>query len=103
MNEAPRIIRPEQTDNLQLLMEFEWNQVTVFARDDDDDALNFQWVAPIGAQTETSDGEDNSLQYSNFRVRRDALLHGTEVTLAVDDGEEETFVEWTLIMPGAQQ
>ncbi|MFT6146752.1 MAG: hypothetical protein ACJAZO_001850 [Myxococcota bacterium] len=102
MNEAPRIVRPAATEDLELLMEFEWNQVTVFARDDDNDALNFQWVAPLGAQTETSDGEDNSLQYSNFRVRRAPDLHGTQVTLAVDDGLEETFVEWTLIIPGAQ-
>ncbi len=102
MNEAPRIVRPDSTEDLELLMEFEWNQVTVFARDDDNDALNFQWVAPLGAQTETSDGEDNSLQYSNFRIRRDPALHGTEVTLAVDDGLEETFVEWTILMPGGQ-
>lgn len=101
VNTAPRITRPDPSDDLVLVMESDWNQVVAFARDDDGDVLNFTWVPPVGAVTETTDGEDNQLQYSVLSVRLDPALAGRRILLAVDDGQAEAFVEWTLQMPGA--
>lgn len=102
VNTPPRIVEPDTSQDLVLVMEFEWNQVTAFARDPDGDVLNFDWVGPLGAEIETLDGGDGALQYSTFRIRRDPELDGTRVTLAVDDGEDARFAEWTLAMPGGK-
>jgi len=101
MNRAPRIVDPTDTQDLVLLMEFETNQVTVFARDPDGDALNFVWITPPGAVVQTVDGDSDALQYSTLSLVRAPDLHGRNIRLAVDDGESEVFVDWTIQMPGA--
>lgn len=102
MNTAPRIVEPDTNQDLFVVMEFEWNQVTVFARDADGDVLNFEWIAPPGAVIETSDGGDGTLQYSTLLLQRDPLLNGRRLTLAIDDGEVSEFVNWTISLPGSK-
>ena len=102
MNRAPRIVDPENTEDLVLTMEFENTQVTVFARDPDGDALNFVWITPPGSVVQTFDGDSDTLQYSTLSLMRDPTLHGRRIRLAIDDGEDEVFVDWLVQMPGAK-
>lgn len=102
VNRAPRIVQPDPTEDLVLVMDNELNQVIVFARDDDGDALTFLWVPPPDAEYEIDDGNQRGLAWSSLSLVRDPDLDGEELLVAVDDGQSEAFASWTIQLPGAK-
>jgi hypothetical protein len=101
LNHPPRVVSPENTNDLVLLLDTEWTRATVVARDDDDDALQFLWLVPFGAETSIDEGVQDNLWFSNLFLRRSAEFEGELLEVAVQDGEDEVIVRWEITLKEA--